>query len=222
MRDRNEGGSRSATIVLGLMFIIGGGILLVAQYTGWELPFNLGSVGWPLWIIVPGALMLIIGLITPGEPGTGLAIAGSIVTMVGLLLAYQAFTDHFASWAYAWALVAPTAVGVGMALWGMLHLRADAVRNGLGVLGVGLVMFLIGFAFFEGALQIGGQRGLAPLGRQALPFALIAAGVLLVLTRPWYRRRDEWTARQSAGSSAPRPAEPTAGPSAPPQDEPPS
>ena len=192
MNDRDSGWSRGASIAIGLMLVVGGAILLAVQYLGWALPFDLGQVGWPLWIVIPGAVILFIGLITAQEPGAGLAIGGSIITAVGLLLAYQSVTGHYASWAYAWALVAPGAVGVGMIMWGLFHLRGSMIRSGLGVLGVGLVLFLAGFAFFEGVLHIGGERGIAPLGRQALPTALIVAGVVLIITRLWPRRRDEW------------------------------
>ena len=192
MNDRDSGWSRGASIAIGLLLVVGGAILLAVQYLGWALPFDLGQVGWPLWIVIPGAAILFVGLVTPEEPGAGLAIGGSIITTVGLLLAYQSATGHYASWAYAWALVAPGAVGAGMILWGLFHMRGSMIRSGLGVLGVGLVLFLAGFAFFEGVLHIGGERGIAPLGRQALPTALIVAGVVLIITRLWPRRRDEW------------------------------
>jgi hypothetical protein len=189
---QGSGWSRGATVIVGLLLIIGGATVLAVQYLGWVVPFDLAQIGWPLWIIGPGLAILIIGLVTPEEPGAGLAIAGSIVSVAGLVLAYQAATDHFASWAYAWALVAPGGVGAGMILWGMLHLRGGMVRSGMATLGVGLVLFLVGFAVFEGVLHIGGEHGIAPLGRQALPIALIVAGVVLILTRLWPRRRDEW------------------------------
>jgi hypothetical protein len=190
MQNRETDWSRWAAIALGLLFIVGGGLLLAVQYWGLTLPFDLTSFGWPIWVIVPGVAILVIGLVTPAEPGAGLAIAGSIVTAVGLLLAYQYSADHFSSWAYAWALVAPGSVGAGMILWGTLHLRGSMVRSGIWTLAWGLVLFLLGFAFFEGLLHLGGERGIAPLGRQALPIALIVIGVAIVLTRLWPRRRD--------------------------------
>lgn len=202
MQHRETDWSRWAAVVLGLLLIVGGGLLLAVQYYGLVLPVDLGSFGWPIWVIAPGVLLLVIGLLTPAEPGAGLAIAGSIVTAVGLLLAYQVSANHYASWAYAWALVAPGAVGAGMILWGVLHLRGGMVRSGVTTLAVGLVLFLIGFAFFEGVLHIGGERGLAPLGRQALPLALIVVGVVLVITRLWPRRRD-WSGSWSRPESGP-------------------
>ena len=202
--ERHDSWSRGSSIVLGLLLIAAGIVFLVVQASGFELPFDLGRVGWPLFVIAPGAVLLLVGLFLPAAPGAGLAIAGSLVTTVGLLLAYQSSTDHYASWAYAWALVAPASVGAGMCLWGILHLRRDMIRGGLAALGVGLVLVLVGFAFFEGALNIGGERGLAPLGRQAMPVALIVAGVLVIATRLWPRRRpDAWTTPPQPPADAP-------------------
>ena len=183
--------SRTSGIVVGLLLIGAGALLLAVNTFNMALPFDLGRVGWPVFVIAPGLALLVIGLITSGEAGTGLAVAGGIVTTVGLILAYQYSTNHWTSWAYAWALIAPTSVGASMFLWGIFHGRGDVVRQGVSALGVGLVLFIVGFAFFEGVLHLGGERGLAPLGRQALPIALIAAGVLVVLTRLWPRRGPE-------------------------------
>lgn len=162
----------------------------------------------------------VVGLLLIGAGALLLAAAGGIVTTVGLILAYQYSTDHWTSWAYAWALIAPTSVGASMFLWGILHGRGDVVRQGVSALGVGLVLFIVGFAFFEGVLHLGGERGLAPLGRQALPIALIAAGVLVVLTRLWPRRGPErvadtdwppqsgapWSSGPTTGGPLPPPA----------------
>lgn len=206
--DRPGGWSRGSTIVLGLLLIAAGIVFLAMQYLNLQLPFDLGSVGWPIFVLAPGVVLLLIGLLLPGAPGAGLSVAGTIVTMIGLLLAYQSSTSHWTSWAYAWALVAPSAVGLGMLLWGVLHLSRDAVRSGLATLGVGLVLFLVGFGFFEGVLNLGGQRGFAPLGRQALPLALIVAGVALIATRLVPRRRDEWAAAPGATGRDPVPPGP--------------
>jgi len=212
-------GGRAATIVVGLLLIILGAGFLVIQLTGSSFPFDLGSVGWPLFIIVPGAILLLAGLFLPAASGVGLSVAGGIVTAVGLILAYQSAADHYESWAYAWALL-PSAAGFSMSLWGILHRSADVARSGLAVLGVGLAMFLIGFGFFEGIIGIGGDSGLAPLGRQALPLALIVVGLVLIATRLWPRRRGQWaSSTQPAGAAgqteAPiAPVEPASSPDA--------
>jgi hypothetical protein len=188
-RRAGGGGSRAAGLVLGLLLVLGGVALLAAQYMGWDVRFDVAAYGWPIFVILPGLALLAIGLITDHEAGVGMAVAGSIVTTIGLILSYQAATGHWASWAYAWTLI-PTAVGVGMVLWGALHLRASVIRGGLGSLGVGLLMFLIFFGFFEGLIGLGADNALRPLARSALPFALIVAGALVILARVWPRRRD--------------------------------
>jgi hypothetical protein len=182
--------SRASGIVLGVLLIAVGALLLAVNSFGLQLPFDLGRIGWPVFVIAPGVALLIIGLVTSGEAGVGLAVAGAIVSTVGLILAYQSSTGHWSSWAYAWALIAPTSVGAAMLLWGILHRRGGLARQGLSALALGLVIFVVGFAFFEGVLSLGGERGLAPLGRQALPVALIGAGAVIVLSRLWPRRRQ--------------------------------
>jgi hypothetical protein len=214
-------GSRGVSFVFGALLIIGGIALLAAQLYGYDLRVDLGRLGWPAFVILPGLALLVAGLMLGEEPGVGLSIAGGIVTTVGLILTYQQATNHFASWAYAWALVAPTAVGVAMMLWGALHLRGGVFRSGLASAGVGLVLFLVFFGFFEGVLNIGDERGVAAYGRQALPFALILAGGLIVLSRLWPGRRTrmhgrwrpagEWQAGDWRGGAwqTPPPAEQT-------------
>ena len=217
MQRHAERESRLATIVIGLLLIFVGVVFLAVQSFGLQLPFDLSQIGWPIYIIAPGVVLLVVGLFLPGA-GVGLAIGGGIVTTVGTLLAYQSAYDHYASWAYAWALI-PTAFGLSMFLWGILHRRRRLARDGLGTLSVGLIMFLVGFAFFEGVLDVGEGRGFAALGRQALPFALIAAGVLVILTRVWSRPRRAWTGTWPAEWQT---WERRRGPGAPPTDAPPA
>ena len=66
--------------------------------------------GWPLYVIIPGITLLVVGFISLGS---GALIPGGIVTVTGLVIAYQAVTDDWASWSYAWALVVPGGVGLG-------------------------------------------------------------------------------------------------------------
>jgi hypothetical protein len=222
MKRRSSRGSRLAGLLLGLLLVAAGLGLLLAQLYGIDIRLDLIGLGWPIFVIVPGLLLLVGGLLADDEPGIGLSIAGGIVTMVGLILAYQYMTGHWASWAYAWALVAPGAVGAAMVLWGLLHLHGKTIRGGLSTLGVGLILFLVFFGFFEGVLGIGGERGLAGLGRTALPIALIVAGVLVIAARLWPRRRPyEWPeAWSSAESPATENTTPASGGA--PADEPPA
>ena len=140
--------------MLGGLLVLIGVILLVGQF----VHLDLGRYGWPFFIIVPGVALLVVALAGRGVIGEGLAIAGSIVTVTGLILLYQNTTDHFESWAYAWALIFPGAVGSGMILYGLTANRPGNVRAGSRLVGIGVVLFLLGAAFFEGVIGIGGYE----------------------------------------------------------------
>jgi hypothetical protein len=170
-----------ANVAIGLLVLIAGVVLLVAQAVRFELPAD----SWPYVIIVPGLAILLVGLVIGREPGTGLAIAGSIVTTVGLILLYQNTTGLWATWAYAWALVGPTAAGVGVLLSGLVQGDRELLRNGLRVTLVGAALFAVGFVFFEGVIGLSGDRP-AIIETWVLPVFLIGLG-LLVAARGFLR-----------------------------------
>jgi hypothetical protein len=162
-------------LVAGVILVIIGAALLVTRVV--EISF--GGVTWPLWIVVPGLAMLVGSFFIPPRGGLGLAIPGAIVTTVGLVLWVQAVYDLYATWAYAWALVAPTGPGLGMLLYGLVHRDGELVGDGLRTTLVGIGLFL-GFAlFFEGVIGLSGDP--FPNLDQVLPYAVIALGVLLVV-----------------------------------------
>src|SRR5438552_2718636 len=105
---------RQSTILGGLLVLIGA-ILLIGQF----VRIDIGHYGWPFFVIVPGVLIVVVGLTARGAVSEGLAIVGSVIAVSGLILLYQNSTDHFESWAYAWALLFPGAIGVGMILYGL-------------------------------------------------------------------------------------------------------
>ena len=119
-------------------------------------------------------------MVLGGKGGGPLAVPGSIVTTVGLILLYQNLTGHWASWAYAWALIFPTSVGVGIAIAGIWGDDPRAVRTGTIMAAVGVVVFLVFGVFFELVLNLGGLRSGA-LGGWLLPLLLVGAGLAVVL-----------------------------------------
>jgi hypothetical protein len=165
---------RRGAVVLGAVLIVVGGVFLVTSLTGFQL-----EAAWPLFVIVPGLVLLAASFAAGGEAGGGLAIAGSIVTTVGLILAVQEASGLYATWAYAWALVAPGSVGVGLLLFGTFTGRRDLAASGWRLIGIGLALF-VGFAiFFEGVIGLSGD-GPPPL-EGLVPIALIALGAILVV-----------------------------------------
>lgn len=168
-------------IGLGAALVLIGGLLLVGQVVG----IGFDDIGWPVWVIGVGLVILVSGLTVARE--SGMVVGGTVVTTVGLVLLYQNATDHWESWAYAWALVGPAASGLGLALWGLRSGRGDDVRKGTwGLLG-GLGMFAIGFLFFEGVIGISGER--FEFADWLLPAAVIAVGAVL-LVRGLVERRE--------------------------------
>ena len=105
---------RHQSTVVGGLFVLIGAILLAGQF----VHVDIGHYGWPFFLIVPGLVILFVALTASGAVSEGLAILGSIITVTGLVLLFQDGTDHYESWAYAWALVFPGAIGLAMILYG--------------------------------------------------------------------------------------------------------
>ncbi len=162
-------------LVAGVILVVIGAAFLVARVV--EVSFD--GITWPLWIVVPGVAMLVGSFFIPPRGGLGLAIPGAIVTMVGLVLWAQAAWGLYATWAYAWALVAPTGPGLGMLLYGLVYRDGELVADGLRLTLIGLGLFC-GFAlFFEGVIGLSGR----PIANfdEILPYAVIGLGVLMVV-----------------------------------------
>jgi len=159
---------RRGGVILGIILIALGGFFLADRVVG----FDLGRYGWPLFVIIPGVLLFVAALATADvRAGTGLATAGGITTMVGLVLAVQNATGLWATWAYAWALV--------LLAYGLLRGQRDLATAGARTLGVALVLFACFGLFFEGVIGLSGEPFL--LDSQVVPVVLIAAGAILVL-----------------------------------------
>ena len=201
--DRRDDDARRGSLVGGLLLVMLGIFFLASE----QLKLDVGRYGWPLFVIAPGVFLLLVGLAIPHEGGLGAAIPGGIITTVGLILATQAATDTYASWAYAWALVAPGSVGATLSLYGLLHRRWDLLDAGLRTAAVGIGLF-IGFGlFFENIVGIDeGSRNTAL--RNALPVMAVGLGIVIVIMNmiPRRHRGGGYT------SDAPKPNETTTPP----------
>jgi hypothetical protein len=122
--------------------------------------------------------MLLASLAIRSQAGLGLAVPGGIVLMVGIVLFVQERYDLYQTWAYAWALVAPGGVGLGMLVHGLFTGDAETRGNGLQTLLVGLGLFTGFGLFFEGVVGLSGSR--IPGLDDALPVIVIVLGALMV------------------------------------------
>ncbi len=172
----------SGEIIIAIVLIGLGFLFLVGQLLG----ISLIGIFWPFFIIVPG-LLLFGAMILGGKSAGGLAIPGSIVTMVGLILFYQNITGHWASWAYAWALIFPTALGIGLMIHGAWSGAKQTLAHGQRLATTGLIIYVIAAVFFELILNISGS----PLNKVLFPLLLIGLGLYLLFGRGilTFRRR---------------------------------
>jgi hypothetical protein len=167
---RRSGGSSMA---LGVVLVVVGIFALGVVVFGVDLT----QYGWPLFVIIPGLTLLVVGFV---GGGVGASVPGGIVTMLGLVLAYQSSSGDWASWAFAWALVAPGGVGLGLYLQALRDRDPVMLRRGRTLIFIAALIFMIGFVFFESILGVSGtDYGI--FGKAALPGLLIVIGIILLV-----------------------------------------
>lgn len=165
------------TIVFGLILLLAGIALLVNQLQPNWIRAYLGPwFSWPS-IITGTGLVFILASVLAGIGG--LAIPGSIITTVGLILYYQNTTGDWESWSFAWALI-PASVGLGIILMALIDGKLRESRVGFWLLIVNLIIFVVFMAFFR-------QNSVLLL--RYWPVLVIALGVLVLVQALWPRKR---------------------------------
>jgi hypothetical protein len=128
---------------------------------------------WPFIVIGFGALFFV-AMFAGGKGTAAFAIPGSIISGVGLVLLFQNITRHWESMSYFWTLIIMF-VGVGIYIMGWYGGDEGQKKSGVGVMKVGIILFIIFGAFFE---MIFGS-----FGGMLFPIMLILLGGYLILTR---------------------------------------
>jgi len=177
---RNQ--AERGTVILGLVLVVIGALALLGR----ALSIDILGLGWPLFVLIPGIVMFAGGVAIGGRAGLGLAIPGGIVSMVGVVLSAQAATGLWATWAYAWALVAPGGVGLAFLVYGLITRQPDLARNGIPILLTGLGLFVAFGLFFEGVLHLSGDA--LPLAEPVLATGLILLGAAILVLGAMGRR----------------------------------
>jgi hypothetical protein len=162
--------------LVGGALLIGFGLLSLAG----QLFRNVGgwSLLWPFTVILFGALFFA-AMFAAGRDFAALAIPGSIIGGIGLLLLYQNITSLWESWSYAWTLIV-LFVGVGIYVMGWYSRSETARASGLRVMRSGLILFVLFGAFFEMLLDISHPQGWREV---IFPVLLIVLGLYLVISR---------------------------------------
>ena len=173
--EKTTNGINRGALLFGLGLLLMGVILLVGELIG----FRFSEYLWPFLFIIPGALLFTTSLSAQKGGGEGLAIFGGILCSLGGVFLLQAIFKVWASWAYAWALVAPTSIGVAQMIYGSAKDLDAIVQSGKRVVNVGLTLFFVGFVFFEVVLDINQLR--MPLDLPRIPVGLILIGLFILI-----------------------------------------
>jgi hypothetical protein len=169
-------------LVVGALLILFGLMSLAGQIFH---SFRFWDSFWPFIIIGVGA-MFFVGMFAGGKTVSGLAIPGSIITTVGLMLFYQNLTDHWESWSYGWTVIL-MAVGLGIFIMGAYGGNTEQRKSGMGVMRVGLILFILFGGFFELIFSAGARFGLRQM---VFPAALILLGMCLIVRRLRYSQHE--------------------------------
>lgn len=172
---------RRIELLAGVGLVAFGGVFALIELAGGG---RVWSLAWPLFVIVAG-LLLFAGVFSFGRSGGFLAIPGAILAVDGLVLLVTNTFGVWTAWAYAWALVTPGAVGLGLLVHGTLAGIPRLRRAGAVLAGLGLALFAVFGTAFELVAGLSGPFGPA-VGRVVWPLLLIVAGVWLIAL--WARR----------------------------------
>ncbi|MGB8214755.1 MAG: hypothetical protein WCE68_14455 [Anaerolineales bacterium] len=154
-------------IVIGLLSLLG---QLLRGFPFW-------SYLWPFIIVVIGG-MFFVGMFAGGKALAGLAIPGSIISGLGVMMFFQNLTGYWESWAYSWTIIL-FLVGLGIFIMGLYAEDAHHRQAGLHVMKVGAILFIIFGSFFEllfSAFRPGIQQ-------YFFPALLVLLGAYLVVVR---------------------------------------
>ena len=130
--------------------LVGGALLigfgLLSLVSRLFVGFSWGFL-WPFLVIGFGALFFI-AMFASGKSAAALAVPGSIIGGIGLVLLFQNIAHRWESMSYFWTLII-LFVGVGIYIMGWYGDDAHQKRSGAKLMRVGFVLFVIFGAFFE-------------------------------------------------------------------------
>ncbi len=191
----NSDRTRNGALVGGTLLISFGLLSLVSQL--FRNVINWSYI-WPLIVVVVGALFFA-GMFLGGRSVSGLAIPGTIIAGIGLVLLYQNLTGHWESWAYSWALII-IFVGLGIFLAGLYARDEGQRRSGANLMKIGFILFVVFGAFFEMIFSMDRSLGFRGV---LFPALLILLGLYLIV-----RRLGLLPEGKSEETAAPTPPEP--------------
>lgn len=165
----------TGTLVAGAVLIAFGLLALFGQlFRG----FAFWNYLWPIIIIAFGALFFV-GMLAGGKSVAGLAIPGTIIGGIGLMMFFQNLFNHWESWSYGWTVIL-FLVGLGIFIMGLYAGNEANRQSGIKLMKIGAILFIIFGAFFELIFSASHPQGLQ---QYIFPALLVVLGVYLVVTR---------------------------------------
>lgn len=134
---------------------------------------------WPLIVVVVGAVFFVVMLLGDKSRG-GLAVPGSILVTIGLILFVMNLTNTWEAWSYCWALIV-CASGIGVWINGQWSDRPELKKRGFATLRTGLILFIIFGVIMEFIFSISGEAHWGSLLLWSILLTLV--GVYLLVTR---------------------------------------
>ncbi len=174
------------SLILGLVLIGIGTLYLAGRWSG-LLPLGLL---WPVILLISGLACWVI-FAAGGSNAGPLAIAASLLTVIGLVQLYEQLTGDGSTWSYSWALVI-AALGVGLALNGARKQRPALSQIGHALLRQGIFLFIL-FGLLSSLLWNDPQSGYGLFGLLATLYGLyllIRRSVLLLNRKASWPERD--------------------------------
>ncbi len=166
---------KSGGLVIGIILVALGALSLLGRFFTFMNWNNL----WPLIVVAVG-LAFIIGMLLGGKTLGGLAVPGSILITVGLILFVLNAINRWEAWSYAWALII-CGVGAGTLINGYWSDQPNLRRQGLAAIRTGLTLFLVFGVLMEFIFAATGEMGWGNLLLWSILLAVL--GLYLLVTR---------------------------------------
>jgi hypothetical protein len=174
---RDSGRNIGALVLIGLgvAFLLG----QLFNVNLWSVFGRVFDFSWPFWIILPGALFLLVAFLGDARKAP-LAFPGMVITGTGVILLVQEMTGRYETWAYVWGLY-PVLVGLALMFVGNRTGNPNQVDAGRKTITIGLILTAV-FGVFMESIFNGSFDRIFDIGfTYFIPLVLICVGLFLLL-----------------------------------------
>lgn len=167
----DRGSNNRLRIIGGLLLITLGVVLLITNGFYWTALAAL----WPVIIFAIGATFFVVMVVRGPEAGA-LAIPGSILAFLGVLLFLANLNGTWFNMSYLWPLFVFGGIGIGLLIDSWWSSKLELKRAGYTMLMLAIIFFVAFGTFFSALFGEGNAASV-------FAFLLIIAGVLTLLLR---------------------------------------